>query len=391
MIRTARWLIVASALVGLLAHTGSADAPPSDSTLASGAWVSPPGDLTAVRQASYADPSAPVTQLYAPAATEDVQPNVPPSGMPMNPPPSLGQMRSGLWRPLIGAEMVFLAPVHNTGGSANYSFTDGTTTSTYNASNAGGMVASPRLTLGVMGDRWGVAVRYWDLNNAGGGGFFPNRPSQGVYSFGALRLETFDLEAVRRFQLENQQMWFTVGVRQAQFSRDNSVTASDFYSHALYFASANSDSRFSGVGVTASLSGLRPIRETGWDLFYSGRVSYLSLASSSAFAQSSASYTSSGGAGSWNDPTGTIGNGDAFIGEVQLGLQYNHPLESVPATAFFRWTTEYQYWHVNVDGGTSSSANAGPNAGNSLVSATSSAGSSNLGLLGFGIAAGFMW
>ncbi|HEY1785739.1 MAG TPA: hypothetical protein VGG30_09335, partial [Pirellulales bacterium] len=119
-------------------------------------------------------------------------------------------------------------------------------------------------------------------------------------------------------------------------------------------------------------------------------ASYLSACDSSAFANSAASYVNNH-AGAWISPAGSYANGDAFIGELQFGVQYNHALQTLPATAFFRFGGEFQYWHVNNGCSASSYANAGPINNSALVSATASAGNSNLALLGFGFTTGLSW
>ena len=236
-----------------------------------------------------------------------------------------------------------------------------------------------------------MGVRYWGFANDPGGGQFPSNPtSQGVFSQGVLKLQTFDFETIRRFQFDDHQLWFTVGLRHAQFDRNSIVSASDVFNNGLYSASASSSSGLSGLGITTSLYGLSPLGSSNWDLFYGGRVSYLSACYSSAFADASSSYTNNHAA-AWISPAGSYGYGDAFIGELQLGVQYNHAMQSLPATAFFRIGGEFQYWHVNTGCAASAYANAGPLSGSALVAATAAAGNSNLALLGFGFSTGFTW
>jgi hypothetical protein len=316
----------------------------------------------------------------------------PVSGMPFGPDAEMGQWRSRFWQPFVGVETIFLAPIHNTGGGgANYTFSDPTATSSYTAGSGNGMVVTPRIWMGLMGQRWGVGVRYWGFANDPGGGQFPNNPtSEGVFSQGVLKLQTFDFDVIRRFQFDDHQIWFTVGLRQAEFARNSTVSASDVFNHGLYSASASASTRFSGFGLTTSLYGVSPIGASNWNVFYGGRVSYLGACYSSAFADASASYVNNHAA-AWISPAGSYGYGDAFIGELQIGVQYNHALQRLPATAFFRIGGEFQYWHVNNDCSASGYANAGPVNNSALVAATASAGNSNLALLGFGISAGLAW
>ncbi|HTU26709.1 MAG TPA: hypothetical protein VMF30_14975 [Pirellulales bacterium] len=348
----------------------------------------------AVTLASYNEPagsddSATITSVPAPLAAVAAPGTAPPSVMAYG--PGFDQFRRGV-RPFVGIETVFLAPVHNTGGGgANYSFDNGATTVSYNASSANGMVVTPRIWVGLTNDRWGVGFRYWGLSNNPAGAEFPGSTSQGVYSDAQLKLQTFDLEAIRRFQFDNdQQLWFTVGARYAQFSRFSSISSGDIFNHGLYLASAASGARFIGAGITASVYGMTPLGESKWNLFYGGRVSYLGSGTSSAFATSSASFNSNTTAAGAVYPSGSIGDGDAFIGELQFGAQYSRDLESLPATVFFRIGCEFQYWHVNNGSSASSNADAGPNVGGTVFS-TASAGNSNLSLLGFGLSTGFAW
>jgi hypothetical protein len=319
-----------------------------------------------------------------------------PNGMPVATVPAAGDAGMGQWRrlycqPFVGIETVFLAPIHNTGANTNYTFNDPTATTSYTASNGNGMVLSPRIWIGLMGQRWGLGVRYWSFANDPGGLQYPNNPtSEGVFSQGVLKLQTFDFEAIRRFQFDNHQLWLTVGLRQAEFARNSIVSASDVFGNGLYSASASASSRFSGLGITTSLYGLSRLGPSDWSLYYGGRASYLSACYSSAFADASASYVNNHAA-AYSSPAGGYANGDAFIGELQFGVQYSHALESLPATAFFRFGGEVQYWHVNNGCSANGMANAGPLSGSALVTATAAVGDSNLALLGFGFTAGLAW
>jgi hypothetical protein len=135
---------------------------------------------------------------------------------------------------------------------------------------------------------------------------------------------------------------------------------------------------------------LSQLGTSNWSLLYGGRISYLGACDSSAYANATASFTGNSGA-AWNSPAGSYGYGDVFIGELQFGVQYNHVLTFVPATAFFRIGGEFQYWHVNNGCYANAYASAGPNSGNSLVSASAAAGNSNLALLGLGLSTGMSW
>ena len=247
-----------------------------------------------------------------------------------------------------------------------------------------------------MGECWGVGVRYWRFDNSNGGGTITNPTAggnQGLFSANTLRLQTLDVEAIRRVCCCNHQVWLSGGFRYGQFVRNGIVSGADVTGGNLYTGSAWTGTGFNGIGPTVALYGWRPIGCGGcWNLFYGGRVSYLWSDSGSAVAGTTAGVGNNlGGAATANASVGSGGNANAFIGEVNLGVQYNHALKCFPAIAFFRVAGEYQYWHLNNDFSAVSTSAAGitPNGGS--LTTLASTGNSTLGLLGFGISTGFMW
>src|SRR5580698_10682413 len=68
------------------------------------------------------------------------------------------------WRPFAGVAATFLAPSHNTGGGSAIltgNYATGTTNLDRSATDRQ-MNISPRLWLGVQGEKWGAVVRYWN-------------------------------------------------------------------------------------------------------------------------------------------------------------------------------------------------------------------------------------
>jgi hypothetical protein len=341
------------------------------------------------------DPVAPIPD--APESSLETVPGTPaavPSCIPSGGCSCMGDCRRYL-QPFIGVEALFLAPTQNTGGGATYSVFNGSPTTpgtSYNSSSANGMIVTPRLWMGIMGECWGVGVRYWRFANGAGGSVFPAGTNQGLASGGFLKLQTFDLEAIRRIYYGNSQLWLSVGSRYAQFNHGSSISSTDVIGGGFYTASSASGSGFNGTGITTGLYGLTPIGCSCWNLFYGGRVSYLWDTSAGSFAQTNAAFASAGGASaSTNLATATGGNTGLFIGEVQLGLQYNHAMQFFPGTAFFRISAEYQYWHVNNGANASSNSFAGADPSHFVNVATTANGNSTLGLVGFGLSTGFMW
>ena len=79
-----------------------------------------------------------------------------------------------------------------------------------------------------------------------------------------------------------------------------------------------------------------------------------------------------------------------YIGEIQLGVQWNHQFKCLPMNGFFRIAGEYQVWDV----ANSTSANSVSVAGiapTTTASATAHSGNMDLSFLGFAVATGCTW
>jgi hypothetical protein len=307
----------------------------------------------------------------------------------------LSECRSRNW--FVGVEAALLAPVLNHGGGgASYAMTNtnGVTTNTYNSNSVNGMIVTPRIWAGVMGQCWGVGVRYWRFDNSNGGGTITPATlggNLGLFNQNALRLQTFDLEVIRRISYcDGGQVWLSAGARYGQFTRNGIVSGADLTGGSTFTGTAWAGTGFNGVGPTFAIYGWRPISCSNWNLFYGARGSYLWDGSSSAAAGTTASVGNNfGGAASANAAFTSIGTANAFVGELNLGMQYNHCLKCVPAIAFLRIAGEYQYWHINNNAVATSTSGATDGFGLALTRANT--GNSTLGLLGFGISTGFMY
>ena len=163
---------------------------------------------------------------------------MPGSGRPLEPGPIGRDWVIRTLQPYVILESVFLAPIHNTGGSvADYTFTGNGTAST-NTKSVNGMIVTPRIALGVMGQRWGLGVRYWTFENDQGSDSFPTATSQGVFAQSLLKIQTFDLEGIRRIEYEDRKLWFSFGVRYAGFVRTSAVASNDYFANTIYTGSA---------------------------------------------------------------------------------------------------------------------------------------------------------
>jgi hypothetical protein len=270
---------------------------------------------------------------------------------------------------------------------------------------------SPRIWLGVQGCAWGANLRYWHLQ-AGEGTYDPSigafggwddfdcgAADIGYFTCSQLEAYTVDLEITRRFCLNDCWMQAAVGVRHAEIEHNESITGIALTDEGLLdgFARANRQSR--GTGILLGLYGRKPIFPcscVNW--FYNVRWSAVwgptqTAAETFAAVQSNdPDFTASAASvnGAYTNVDDTL-----FIGEVQLGLEWNYALVCMPANAFFRVAVEYQRW----DGGAGFSA-ADSFAGitietevdpTSIATTTASAAAPQMDLFGFTIGTGLTW
>jgi hypothetical protein len=273
------------------------------------------------------------------------------------------------------------------------------------------MYISPRIWLGVQGCRWGANLRYWHLRASEGsydpsiGGFGTwddydcGKPDVGFFSCSSLDAYTVDLELTRRFCLNDCWMQAAIGVRHAELWNDDGITGLALTDEGLLngFSRANRNSR--GTGILLGLYGRKPLFPcscVSW--FYNARWSALwgstqtSVETFASVQSTDPDYVAS--AASVNGAYTTVDD-TMFIGEIQLGLEWDYCLCCLPANAFFRVAVEYQRW----DGGQGFSA-SNSFAGitemsdvdpTSIVSTSAISDEPQLDLLGFTIGTGLTW
>ncbi len=78
------------------------------------------------------------------------------------------------------------------------------------------------------------------------------------------------------------------------------------------------------------------------------------------------------------------------ISEFQLGLQWDHQLQCIPANAFFRVGAEYQNWNLN-NPRSVAATNSIAFLNATSTSAAATASNMNLSLVGVALATGFNW
>lgn len=318
---------------------------------------------------------------------------------------------------VVGAEATFLNPDLN--DVAPTFVVDDTTfshTTTFSADSADvdSFYISPRVWLGVQGCKWGTGFRYWHMQAAEFefDGFFDNNSSQSYgiedasyFSSGRLDAYTIDWEISRLFCVHNCQMQVAGGVRHAMLEADSSVTGLaetltdplDDTTEAVLSGYGRSDTLTRGTGLFLGLYGRQPLFPCSCvHLFYNLRGSIL-WGTTETYAESYAAVAvldpdATANAGTVNSAHTGVDD-DMFIGEVQLGLEWDYCLQCVPANAFVRLAVEYQRW----DGGpgfstTGSFASAEVDSADAArVDTTASASGPQLDLLGITLGTGLTW
>jgi hypothetical protein len=314
-----------------------------------------------------------------------------------------------------GMEATFLTPDLNSSGGTTLDVED-IQNDRYDvfssqSNDVDSLYLSPRVWLGIQGCLWGANLRYWHLY-ANEGAYDPTIgsfntwddydcgvPDIGYFTTSTLEAYTVDLEITRRFCLHDCWMQAAVGLRHAELEASESITGLGLTDDGLLSGYGRANRYTRGTGILLGLYGRKPLfpcSSVNW--FYNVRWSAVwgpTHTSAETFAavqagddDFTASAASVNGAYTCVDDT-------LFIGEVQLGLEWNYALVCMPANAFFRVALEYQRW----DGGSGfSGANSfagitldGDTEANSIISTSASAPAPQMDLIGFTIGTGLTW
>ncbi len=316
-----------------------------------------------------------------------------------------------------GTEAVFLNPDIN-GNRSSFLFENFTVPSSYNyapgssfAKNADldDLYIAPRLWLGIQGECWGVVGRYFHLR-AGENDYDPFIPAardinllpitpvdEGFDVSSVFEAYYTDLELTRNFYHHGSKNQFTFGVRYALIEQNESVIAMAEVPQGLINGGARSNRQAHGTGLTFGLNGRKPLfRNSCANWFYNVRSSILWGNATNSVETWSESIlidpTATAVAGSKDGAIAEV-NDDLFIGEVQLGLEWNFAMRSLPAKSFFRLAFEYQYWDASTGGAASGSFSGFEVAsvGTSQGTASASAPGLRVDMLGFSVGTGFTW
>ncbi|MGD9635165.1 MAG: hypothetical protein AB7G28_12450 [Pirellulales bacterium] len=324
-------------------------------------------------------------------------------------------------RPLFwtsGIEATFLAPDLN-GGYADFSVAevanDRFSYFSTDTDDIDDLYVAPRLWIGVQGCLWGVNARYWHLR-ANEGSFDPTLGSDGTWdgpncgqtdfgfnSCNDFEAYTVDLEVTRRVCLYDCWMQFALGVRHAEIEHDAALSAAALADDSVIFGFANAHRQSRGTGLLLGWYGRTPIFPCScvhW--FYNFRWSALwgptetAAETGTLVTLTSTDPDAVAAAGSVNGAN-TCANDTLFIGEIQLGLEWDYALRCMPANAFCRLAVEYQRWSSGT-GFSQSNSFAGAGIDNSGVVTTTTLGDANaladapeLDLVGLAASTGLTW
>ena len=196
------------------------------------------------------------------------------------------------------AEAVWLAPLNNQRvGTYEIFDNDDRRMSQFSAASAtrDGLVATPRIMLGIQGECWGAQLRYWRMEEPQTVNNLDPVVGTGLFAQSNFKAETIDLELTRLLCIGENQAQFSVGLRYAQLEQSAGLSANAIVNNDFYSGSVLSRARFSGTGITTALTGLRPIGCSNFNIFYSLRASLLWDDNASSCVQTRADFQSLNG------------------------------------------------------------------------------------------------
>jgi hypothetical protein len=301
---------------------------------------------------------------------------------------------------IVGFEGTFLAPMGEP--HQRVVLTDLTSDHVFSGSSRSGLGCGVRTWLGLQRCGWGFRVGYWHFSDETIEGE-PAVPEEGQATFCesfALKANALDLELTQGLCWGCWRIGASFGGRWARLERTSTVAGYGILGNGVELCGlAAGATDIEGPGFTFSFDGRRPLGccFCGWNLYWRYRGSVLWVCPA-AYAMADATAVTA-------FPTGTAharneayacadGTTNAFISEVQFGLQYERCLCCMPATVFFRAGVEYQHWTTGEAYAMSDSfafLEGGPPAFGGRVDASADAHDGDLDLFGFVLSAGLTW
>ena len=296
-----------------------------------------------------------------------------------------------------GIESTFLFPILDSGNAGVLVEDDfggfDTLYSTNEVDLDDNMFISPRIWVGLQHCcGWGVNARLFWLGDSDSA-FTPDTPFflQSHYASSRLQAYTFDAEVTKNWcNYYGDPRNFAFGFRYANLEASELVEAHAESNGDFAQAMGLTERYFNGPGFTFAYGGAKSSCNcSSVSYFFNFRGSFLwgTIRNS---AQTTAFVFDPGAAGAANDFSTAVAETDdiTFIGEVQLGVRFEHQLQCCCARAFLSTAVEYQYWHA--DGGF---AVAGSTAFTDDLEVTSIAvaGDLEMHMIGLTVGTGLIW
>jgi hypothetical protein len=268
----------------------------------------------------------------------------------------------GLGAIFVGVEGTFLAPINEPNQSVV--LTDLTSGQQFRGTSDSGLGAGLRTWLGIQQNGTGVRARYWffgdDHNDFKPDGNVQNHPVfiESYY----LRATTVDAELFHEFCFPHgHTLEASVGARYARLRRGAAVTGVGELGDVDLLGLAMGWNEMEGTGITASIGGTRPLHmgacRKGCDpccpppclnLFWNLRGSVLwADMNTSVLTDANANINNNSAiasASSRDQAFTSIECDTAFIGDVQVGVEYKFGFCCVPGIFSLRSGIEYQHW-----------------------------------------------
>lgn len=303
----------------------------------------------------------------------------------------------------VGTEYSLLHWDANTGGRVTLSFDDSNTAgvdeSILDGSGFDGYTTAPRLWLGYQfGEKWGVVGRYWSIQASEshkphlvpGTTELPNFATE----IATNRADAYsvDVEAIRRWRPGQWEIDTSVGSRYVNMNTEATVQAFGVFTTGNFVnLNFGNGYGFDGTGVTYGTAIKRPICDSRFHFFASGRGSHLAGQTDS-FGRVAGTVASAPSTPLLGAATVTRNNSDATmdIWEMQVGTQLDFGLQCLPkAKAFFRAAFEGQLWEI--DGRPTGGAGFGGTIGTLTTNSFSSASIGDSTLYGLSLSTGIHW
>ena len=220
------------------------------------------------------------------------------------------------------------------------------------------------------------------------------RGGEGAQGASCFKAETLDLEVTRLLggDCKDNMYRASFGFRYAQLHEAASLGFSDTVGgDSFYQTSVFTQHDFSGPGLTVGLQGLHRVNCSNFNLFFDARASLMFDANDSEYVATRADWVGADADAHRFDNSVASSNATLFIGEIQVGGQWNLPLKCMPANAFVRVAFEYQYWATSHSGYAEAISAAGPTDGVLGFATGQSSGNTHIDLVGFNIGTGLTW